>query len=120
MIRYDELGSFRLLAEIGDLGAIDRFVAEWLGGLIAYDAEHHGDLVATLRTHLECKGHYDATASALAIHRNTLKYRLRRIREITGHDLADANTWFNLQLATRAWTTRRALDGSEEGLGSLR
>jgi DNA-binding PucR family transcriptional regulator len=32
-----------------------------------------------------------------------LKYRLGRIREISGHDLNDPDTAFNLQLATRAW-----------------
>ena len=36
---------------------------------------------------------------------STLKYRLQRIREISGHDLSDPDTLFNLQLATRAWST---------------
>ena len=43
------------------------------------------------------------------MHRNTLKYRLQRIRQITGHDLSDPETCFNLQLATRAWQTITAL-----------
>jgi hypothetical protein len=41
----------------------------------------------------------------LSIHRSTLKYRLQRIRELSGYDLNDPETHFNLQLATRAWTT---------------
>ncbi len=43
------------------------------------------------------------------MHRNTLKYRLHRIREISGHDLSDPETCFNLQLATRAWSTLNVL-----------
>jgi DNA-binding PucR family transcriptional regulator len=43
------------------------------------------------------------------VHRSTLKYRLQRIKEISGHDLGDPDTSFNLQLATRAWRTLAAL-----------
>jgi hypothetical protein len=59
--------------------------------------------------YLECGGNYDATAASLSMHRSTLKYRLQRIREISGYDLSDADSRFNLQLATRAWTKLRAL-----------
>ena len=43
------------------------------------------------------------------MHRNTLKYRLQRIRQITGLDLSDPEVCFNLQLATRAWQTLSVL-----------
>ena len=43
------------------------------------------------------------------VHRSTLKYRLRRIREVSGYDLGVPDTQFNLQLATRAWRTLQAL-----------
>jgi sugar diacid utilization regulator len=109
-IFYEQLGTYRLLAEVGELSAIDRFVEEWIGALIAYDSAHGAQLLSTLSSYLEWRGNYDATAAALFVHRNTLKYRLRRIREISGHDLKDPDTLFNLQLATRAWSTRRALE----------
>ena len=41
-----------------------------------------------------------------------MRYRLARIRELTGHDLTEPDTRFQLHLATKAWLTRRALDGS--------
>jgi DNA-binding PucR family transcriptional regulator len=112
---YEDLGSYRLLAEVGELSAIDRFVEEWIGSLVAYGTNQGVDLVRTLSAYLECRGNYDATASALSVHRNTLKYRLRRIREVSGHDLKDADTLFNLQLATRAWSTKLALGTMEVG-----
>ena len=43
------------------------------------------------------------------LHRSTLRYRLQRLREISGLDLADPDTRFNLQLATRAWATLGAI-----------
>ena len=83
----------------------------WLGPLLDYDARRGGDLVETLARYLDCGGNYDATAAALALGRSTVRYRLRRIEELSGHDLGDPDTRFQLQLATRAWATRRALSG---------
>jgi hypothetical protein len=51
----------------------------------------------------------DASAKALVVYRSTLKSRLQRIRELSGHDVNDPDSRFNLQLATRAWATLRAL-----------
>jgi sugar diacid utilization regulator len=110
---YEQLGSYRLLAEVSDLGSVDRFIDEWLGPLIAYDQRHGADFVRTLTSYLECRGSYDATAAALFVHRNTLKYRLRRIKEVSDRDLKDGDTLFNLQLATRAWATKQALEAKE-------
>jgi DNA-binding PucR family transcriptional regulator len=106
---FDGLGVYRILAEASDPAGVERFVREWLGALFEYDARKKTELVETLSTYFECGRNYNATAKALVTHRNTLKYRLHRIHEISGHDLADADTQFNLQLATRAWHTLQAL-----------
>jgi sugar diacid utilization regulator len=106
---FDRLGVYRLLADVGEPATVEGFVREWLGRLLDYDARKRSGLVETLSRYLECGRSYDATTAALAIHRSTLKYRLRRIREISGHDLADPDTCFNLQLAARASNTLRAL-----------
>ncbi|MGO8961735.1 MAG: PucR family transcriptional regulator [Streptosporangiaceae bacterium] len=87
------------------MSAVESFATGWLGTLIQYDSVHGLQLVATLGTYLDCGGSYDATANALSAHRSTLKYRLRRIREVSGHDLGDPDARFNLQLAARAWRT---------------
>jgi DNA-binding PucR family transcriptional regulator len=44
-----------------------------------------------------------------SVARSTLKYRLKRIREVSGHDLTDPDTSFNLQLASRAWRTLQSV-----------
>ena len=67
------------------------------------------NLVESLSLYLECGRSQDAAAKALSVHRSTLKYRLQRIGEISGHDLSDPDTSFNLQLAIRAWHTLTAL-----------
>jgi sugar diacid utilization regulator len=104
-IRFDDLGVYRLLVGISDLGEVERFVQRWLGKLLEYDAQRGSELVRTLSHHLEHGGNYELTAKSLIVHRNTLKYRLQRIRQIGQVDLHDPETWFNLHLATRAWNT---------------
>jgi DNA-binding PucR family transcriptional regulator len=107
---FDDLGVYRILAGVEDTGGIDRFVQEWLGELLDYDALRGGELVLTLSRYLDNGRHHETTARALNVHRSTLKYRLQRIREISGHDLAEPDTAFNLQLATRSWQTLQALN----------
>jgi DNA-binding PucR family transcriptional regulator len=106
---FEDLGIYRILA-LGEQGAeIDAYVTHWLGSLIEYDASRHATLVETLAEYLDHGGNYDLTAEALVIHRSTLRYRLRRIRELSGFDLADVESRLNLHVATRAW---RIVDSS--------
>jgi sugar diacid utilization regulator len=106
---YPKLGIFRMLAAIPDLTDVDEFVREWLGSLLDYDARKGAELVHTLTQYLEHGGNYDATSAQLSVHKSTLKYRLQRIRELTGLELNDPDVHFNLQLDTRAWGTLQAL-----------
>jgi sugar diacid utilization regulator len=100
---FDELGFYRLVDAAHRGGAVEGFVREWLGALLDYDEIRNTDLVLTLSHYLECGGSYSESAAALHIHRSTLRYRLSRIREITGVDLSDVDSRFNLHAATRAW-----------------
>lgn len=106
---FGDLGVYQMLASADDTSAVEQFVRRWLGRLIDYDAIHGTQLVLTLSEYLDCGGNYDASARALCVHRSTLKYRLRRIRQVSGYDLGHPDTQFNLQLATRAWRTVQAL-----------
>ena len=108
---FAELDVLRMLSSVQDLTDIELFTDKWLGTLASYDASKHTHLLDTLSQYLRHGGGYEVTARALSVHRSTLKYRLQRIRELTGYDLADPETHFNLQLATRAWVTLRAMRG---------
>ena len=108
---FDGLGIYRILARMEDPADVERFARGWLGSLLDYDSDRRSDLVATLSRYLEYGGNYDATSVALGIHRSTLKYRLKRIGDISGHDLSNPEINFNLQLATRAWQTRPGILG---------
>ncbi|MET7824277.1 helix-turn-helix domain-containing protein [Streptomyces sp. NPDC005386] len=100
---FEELGLYRILGPGNDHRELETFVQEWLGQLIDYDSLHHTAMVETLTRYFSYGGNYDETADSLAIHRSTLRYRLQRIRDISGNDLANVEDRLNLQVATRVW-----------------
>ncbi|MFF0074124.1 PucR family transcriptional regulator ligand-binding domain-containing protein [Streptomyces sp. NPDC005494] len=59
-----------------------------IGVLERYDAEHHSDLVGTLSAFLDASGSWQRCAQQLHVHVNTLRYRLQRVEQLTGHSLA--------------------------------
>jgi sugar diacid utilization regulator len=106
---FDDLGVFRLLGQVADPADLRELATRWLNPLLRHDARRRSDYVETLTVYLECGGSHEQAAKALIVHRSTLKYRLQRIREISGYDLADRDTRFHLELATRAWRTMQTL-----------
>ena len=113
---FDDLGVYRIFCRLDDLADVERLVHDWLGPLLDYDRLKGSELATTISEYVECGGNWDDTAAALCVHRSTLKYRLQRIRELTGYDLGEADTHFNLQLASRAWRILQALrsDGDDQ------
>ncbi|MEY9954244.1 PucR family transcriptional regulator [Leifsonia sp. EB34] len=99
---HDDLGLLRILDTSDDAVRLERYVDEWLGVLIEHDRRHRSELVRTLAVYLDSGGNYDRTSAALIIHRSTLRYRLNRIREVTGRDIGDPEAQLNLHIAIRA------------------
>ncbi|WP_329280585.1 PucR family transcriptional regulator [Streptomyces sp. NBC_01451] len=69
--------------------------------LAAYDAEHGGTLVDTLRAYLDQFSDVPAASRALGVHPNTLRYRIRRVREVCGIELDDPDARLLAQLQLR-------------------
>jgi sugar diacid utilization regulator len=107
VMTFEELGVLRLLFTSQDKRGVEQFVRDWLGVLIDYDRERSTELVTTLSRYYCCGGNYDATAAALHVHRSTLRYRLQRIRDLTGHDLGAPDCRLDLEIATQAWQVLR-------------
>jgi DNA-binding PucR family transcriptional regulator len=99
VVAVPELGLTGLLAAVTDERLVD-YSRRHLGPLIEHDAARKGNLVATLRAYLET-GEQQQAAQRLRVHPNTLRYRLDRIREISGVDLEDPETRLNLAVALR-------------------
>jgi DNA-binding PucR family transcriptional regulator len=79
----------------GDAGARSRLVEQGYGALAAAG----GDLLGTLTAYLEASGSIEGAARALFVHPNTVRYRLRRVSEVTGFVPTDARGAFALRIA---------------------
>ncbi|MCS7475719.1 PucR family transcriptional regulator [Umezawaea endophytica] len=66
-----------------------------------HDVAHAADYGRTLRVYLSSFGDPTVASKALNVHTNTLRYRLRRLHEIFGLDLTDADTRFALMVDIR-------------------
>jgi len=95
---YEELGIYGLLAEIKDQKALVDFVQSKIGPLLEYDPPKGQVFVETLEVYLECENNLEDTARNLHVHTGTVKYRLRRIREILEIDFTQSQL-FNLSMA---------------------
>jgi hypothetical protein len=58
-----------------------------------------GDLLDTLAAYLEHGGSLEATARGLYVHANTVRYRLKRVADLTGYAAATPRDGFTLQIA---------------------
>lgn len=92
----EELGPLELILKIPDSELTESLLPEPLVRLRAHDP--HGRLVHTLRCYLDHAGSSPATAEALHLHRTSLYYRLQRIEEFSGVDLADGRVRLTLHL----------------------
>lgn len=99
IMRFDDLGVYRLIFAAEQLPELREFHDEALSPLVEYDLAHGADLIATLRAFFDAKCGPKEAASLLGVHRNTVLYRLERIHAITGLDLDDANVRLRLHLA---------------------
>jgi purine catabolism regulator len=61
---------------------------ESLSPLRTFDAAHGSELMTTLESYLTNNGSVAAVAESLTLHRNTVRYRLAQITELTGYDPA--------------------------------
>ena len=74
--------------------------------LLDYDARNDSGLTETLAAWLDALGDVRSAAARLFIHTNTLRYRLRRVEEISGLDLSDPDQRFAAMLQLRMLSPR--------------
>ena len=98
---YRELGSFQLLLSLQDTDALRLFCDSTLGPIVSVEGHYGGELMRSLEAFIECNGQWEAAARRLYCHRHTLRYRIRRIEELTGRDLASARDRIEFWLALR-------------------
>ncbi|MGO9900159.1 MAG: PucR family transcriptional regulator [Solirubrobacteraceae bacterium] len=99
---YRHLGSFQLLLSLQDDEALKLFCDSILGPIEASEGPYGGELMRSLEAFIEENGQWERAARRLYCHRHTLRYRIRRVEELTGRELGSARDRIEFWLALRA------------------
>ena len=98
---YADLGAFQLLLSLQDDDALSSYCRGVLDPIEQGEGEYGGELVRSLDVFIEHNGHWEKAAAALYCHRHTLRYRIRRIEQLTGRDFSNARDRIEFWLALR-------------------
>jgi purine catabolism regulator len=99
---YRDLGAFQLLLSLQDDDALRLYCDSVLGPLEHASGEYGDELIRSLEAFIEQNGQWEKAARELYCHRHTLRYRIRRVEELTGRDLSSARDRIEFWLALRA------------------
>jgi DNA-binding PucR family transcriptional regulator len=91
----------------------ERLAREVLGGLLALPDDDRGQLLETLHAYLDHAGSAEQAATVLHCHPNTVRYRLRRIHELTGRSLSDPHGL--AELAAASYSVRMRTEPNPSG-----
>jgi PucR family transcriptional regulator, purine catabolism regulatory protein len=98
---YQDLGSFQLLLSLQGDEALRLFCDSILGPIEASEGHYGGELMRSLEAFIEENGQWERAAKRLYCHRHTLRYRIRRVEELTGRNLGSARDRIEFWLALR-------------------
>jgi purine catabolism regulator len=99
---YHDLGAFQFLLSVQDDEALRMYCESVLGAIEDGEGRYGGELLRSLEAFLEHNGQWEGAARELYCHRHTLRYRIRRVEELTGRDLSSARDRIEFWLALRA------------------
>jgi len=104
LLSFEDTGAYRLLlpAMSEDAAELERFYEETVAPLAAYDEQYETDLVATIEAYLDNDGNVTPTAETLFTHRHTIRYRLERVKELSGHDISSTEGREKLSLGLKS------------------
>lgn len=93
---YNDYRLYHMLDAVSKTAQASSYIHDGLRQLREYDREKGTEYLPTLRTYLECNQNVGQTAANLCIHKNTVFYRLGRLKTDFGLDLQDTKTLVSL------------------------
>ena len=98
---HRDLGAFQLLLSLQDDEALRLYCDNLLAPLERSGGDYGGELIRSLEAFIEHNGQWERAAREVYCHRHTLRYRMRKVEELTGRDLSRAHDRIEFWLALR-------------------
>lgn len=99
LLSYDELGIYQLLAEVKNPTTFSSFTDHVLGELLIHDEENGTGYIDILESFFQNNCSITQTADALFYHKNTLKYKMKKIKELLGYNITINENRVKIMLA---------------------
>jgi purine catabolism regulator len=99
---WRDLGALQFLLSVQDDEALRLYTDSVLGPIENGEGEYGGELLRSLEAFVEHNGQWERAARELFCHRHTLRYRIRRVEQLTGRDLSNARDRIEFWLALKA------------------
>ncbi|BCJ94474.1 hypothetical protein acsn021_20430 [Anaerocolumna cellulosilytica] len=102
ILNYQDTGIYKLLYAVEDVRVLRRYIDDTFHMIIEYDSRHNTDYLNTLKCYLENNGSIQKVSSQMEVHRNTINYKMKFIRENFGikleySDIASLWLAFNMK-----------------------
>ena len=101
LYRYSDYAYMHMLDITGRRTDLLSLCHPALLSLLEYDEKHNSELLETLFCYLQVAGSTARASELLNLHKNTMLYRLGRIRKQLGMDLTNGEDLFMLQMSFR-------------------
>jgi sugar diacid utilization regulator len=99
LFAYSDVYFFHMLDLIRQSGDLEEYCSPRLFDVIEYDAEYGTNYAITAHEYLKANGLPMLAAKQMDVHRNTIDYRIKRLRELFGIDFNDSEAVFSLTLS---------------------
>lgn len=102
ILKYQDTGIYKLIYAVGDTSVLKRYVEDTFRNITDYDSLHNTDYLNTLKSYLENNGSIQKVSNQMQVHRNTINYKMKFIRENFGikleySDIASLWLAFNIK-----------------------
>lgn len=98
IIKYKDIGIYGLLFSINNRNVLENYYSEILGPINNGDNKDN-NLIEILETYLNENCNITVTAEKLFLHRNTLKYKIKKIEDLLNCDLHNFNDCIKVKIA---------------------
>jgi hypothetical protein len=98
-IDFNNMGIYKLLFSIEDKDILTDFYSRKLSVLASYDDKHHTNFEETFYYYLKYNGSIQKIASIMYTHRNTINYRITKIKQLLDNDIDTPEEKFEYMLA---------------------
>lgn len=99
--RYSTLGTYQFIFPLAASREMQLYARNTLEPIKDYDIENNGKLMQTLQQFVSTGGLLEETANRLSQHKNTIRYRLDKVRDLTGLDYKNFTQLEQLSMAVK-------------------